>query len=529
MKTEQFDVVIIGGSLGGVLAAYQVAKAGYRVVLTEETDWIGGQLTNQAVPCDEHPWIEEFGCTRTYRQFRNNVRKYYREHPFIIDDIKHKEIFNPGGGWVSRIAHEPRLSLRLLNEFIEPFIANGKLTVMTNYKPIFAIKNKDTVQTVVVEHVTNKKRMALTGDFFLDATDTGELLPLTGTEYVYGSEGPIYDEPHATDIPRPKDQQPITWVCAVSYYEGEDHTIKKPDMYDFYRQKMMRYGDEHVPLLSFFGPSLEPNENKRKYSFKGPWQVNGETVPPLFSYRQIIDKNLYKQDEYPIHDATLINWPQNDYVFGNIIETPDAEYHKYMARQLTLSLVYWLQTEAPRHDGKGVGYPELRLRGDLIGTDDGLAKAPYIRESRRIKARYTVVEQDIAVGYQSSLPRYWDSVGIGCYHIDLHMTTETGTHFYEKAWPFEIPLGAMIPVRTNNLIPACKNIGTTHITNGCFRLHPVEWNIGEVAGLLAVFCLKHKMSPAKLYEDRQAVAKFQKYLDQEGIERHWPEDRVNAL
>ncbi|WP_454702255.1 FAD-dependent oxidoreductase [Agrobacterium burrii] len=29
--------------------------------------------------------------------------------------------------------------------------------------------------------------------------------------------------------------------------------------------------------------------------------------------------------------------------------------------------------------------------------------------------------------------------------------------------------------------------GTTHITNGCYRLHPVEWNIGEVAGMLAAY------------------------------------------
>ena len=35
-------------------------------LLTEETDWIGGQLTSQAVPPDEHPWIESFGCTAAY-------------------------------------------------------------------------------------------------------------------------------------------------------------------------------------------------------------------------------------------------------------------------------------------------------------------------------------------------------------------------------------------------------------------------------------------------------------------------------
>ena len=74
------DVVIIGGGIGGCAAALAAARAGRRVILTEETDWIGGQLTAQAVPPDEHPWIESFGATRLYRRFRDGVRDYYRRH-----------------------------------------------------------------------------------------------------------------------------------------------------------------------------------------------------------------------------------------------------------------------------------------------------------------------------------------------------------------------------------------------------------------------------------------------------------------
>ena len=61
------DVVIAGGGLGGCAAALAALRNGLRVVLTEETDWIGGQLTQQAVPPDEHRWIESHGCTQSYR------------------------------------------------------------------------------------------------------------------------------------------------------------------------------------------------------------------------------------------------------------------------------------------------------------------------------------------------------------------------------------------------------------------------------------------------------------------------------
>ena len=74
MRELHADVVVVGGGTGGYAAALAVARMGKKVILTEETDWFGGQLTSQGVPPDEHPWIEEFGCTRSYRRFRQGVR-----------------------------------------------------------------------------------------------------------------------------------------------------------------------------------------------------------------------------------------------------------------------------------------------------------------------------------------------------------------------------------------------------------------------------------------------------------------------
>ena len=97
--------------------------------------------------------------------------------------------------------------------------------------------------------------------------------------------------------------------------------------------------------------------------------------------------------------------------FGNIFDDPNAEEHQYRAKQLTLSLVYWLYSEARRDDGKGYGYKEIFLVPEVLGTKDGLAMAPYIRESRRIKALYTIKEQDISRRYAKNAPNFRDSVG----------------------------------------------------------------------------------------------------------------------
>jgi hypothetical protein len=75
-----------------------------------------------------------------------------------------------------------------------------------------------------------------------------------------------------------------------------------------------------------------------------------------------------------------------------------------------------------------------------------------------------------------------------------------------------------------NLLPAAKNIGTTHITNGCYRLHPVEWNIGEAAGELAVFCLERKTHPQDVATNRANVTALQERLVARGFELEWPEN-----
>jgi hypothetical protein len=198
------------------------------------------------------------------------------------------------------------------------------------------------------------------------------------------------------------------------------------------------------------------------------------------------------------------------------------------AREQTRSLVYWLQTEAPRDDG-GQGWPGLRLRGDVTGTPDGLAKAPYVRESRRLRALTTIREQDVsaAVRLGDTLgERYRDSVGIGYYRIDLHPSSGGDNYIDVAALPFRIPLGALVPRRVENVLAAGKSLGTTHITNGCYRLHPVEWNIGEAAGALAAYCLREGTSPRAVCADPARVEDFQRRLSDRGVELAWP-DRLH--
>src|SRR5712671_2472373 len=132
------QILIVGGGTGGVAAALAAGARGCSVILTEETDWIGGQLTAQGVPPDEHQWIETHGCTRLYREYRSGVREHYRRNYPLTDAARALPYLNPGNSWVSRIAHEPRVALAVLEAMLAPHISGGRLTVLLRHQPVAA-------------------------------------------------------------------------------------------------------------------------------------------------------------------------------------------------------------------------------------------------------------------------------------------------------------------------------------------------------------------------------------------------------
>lgn len=532
------DVVIIGGGLGGCAAALGAVREGATVIMTESSDWIGGQLTAQAVPADEHRYIEQFGCTREYRRVREGIRDFYRKRtdPALGLPAKRNPLLNPGSGWVSRICAEPRAALAVLEGMLAPLVCTSKLTVLREWTPTAADVDGDRVRSVT-GRTKEGKLQTLVGKYFLDATEQGDLLPLTGTEFVTGSESSKdTGEPSAEPVARPTNIQSFTCVFALDYRPGEDHTIEKPAEYNFWREHHPKLNPPaRAPQLSWLYPS--PGDGGKPRLGFNPAGDKAEYGMNLWTYRRAVDKKLFVPGSSAA-DISLINWAQNDFHLAPIhAVTPEAAAANLnRAKQLSLSLLYWMQTEAPHPDGKQ-GWPGLRLRKDVVGTADGLAKHPYIRESRRLMAEFTVLEQQVSkpVREREHVGRgparavsFPDTVGVGLYlYIDIHATAGGDNSRGTGVLPFQIPLGALLPRRVENLLAACKNLGVTHITNGCFRLHPVEWGVGEAAGALAGFCVAREIPPRKVRADATILADFQKRLRTGGVELEWPADATN--
>jgi hypothetical protein len=506
MADQQVDVLVIGSSLGGVAAAIRAAEMGATVCLIDTSDWVGGQFTSQGVSRpDEHKYIENVGSTASYRQFRDLVREWYQTNAHLSAEGASQPLFFPGGPYN---ADEPQFA-------VEPKLGDTVFKKWMTETPGLTWRPKTTVVqfelpgdkiAAVRTRAADGSQTRYVAQYVLDATDLGDCLPhvLRDGEWVIGAESRTdTGEADAPAQPNPKWIQPITVACAIEHRpHGENHTIPKPPNYERHRTEQ-QYSLNDGDISTMFG--------------------DGDT---MFNYRQYLDARNFDDPKFR-YDRTTLNANANDYHKKSIPTGDPAEDARIVqeARDATLGFLYWLQTECPRDDGSGTGYPELRPASEAFGSADGMAPVPYIRESRRIKALKTIVRGEIEQS-QNPGPRaqlFEDSCGIGTYaYMDVHALPGQGMGETQATiWPVQISMKALIPKRVTNLLAACKNLGTTHFTSGLYRLHPFEWNIGESAGALAAYCVANDTTPHDVAGDQHALRSYQRELLGQGVPLFW--------
>ena len=542
------EILIVGGGAGGVAAAMSACAGGASVILLEETNWLGGQLTTQGVSTpDEQQHIETFGGTSRYNEFRERIREFYRTERILSAEALSSPALNPGSCWVSKLSYEPKVGAEVLKRMLQPYVEQGKLRICFETKATACEMEGATILAVVAESQAKKDSDAslsdekstcrITAQFVLDATDLGDLLPMCGKEgvdWITGAESRAETgEPDAPLEPRPHWVQPFTFPFALEWSPetAASNVISPPHDYEELK-KLQNYHIKHGAITGLF-------------SGRAPW----------WSYRRILAAKNF-QDPRIKNDVAMINTAGNDYYGGNVIgegagSQTEIETTLQRARRASLGYVYWLQRECPRDEPEPVelqtgqtstseklpvpqtkakGYPEFRLLKEIFDTEDGCSPQPYIRESRRIRSKRPILEQEIVVSdFQGNVCRgeraraafMPDSVGIGHYALDIHPNGHGEPNHYVPTRPFQIPLGALIPMRLKNYLPACKNFGTTHLTNGAYRLHPIEWNAGESVGALAAFCVSASTLPSEVFDDKARSKSFQALLLREGVPLYW--------
>jgi hypothetical protein len=533
-----FPLLIVGGSTAAYSAALGALQAGVKACVVQPHFVLGGQFTAQALPASDDGRLltpydqivpeyrdrqqlhnsEEFALSRSQRQFRDRQRQH--------QPVQGKVLQNPGGSWVSHLSVTPTVASMALNEAVLPFIDNGQLTLIPCTEPIevlFQEQSGPYRRVIGVRFKDNKTHHEFTvySSITIEATDLGDLLELGQISARIGQESRAETgEAVLPDIAYPHCQQAIT-VCAVVERNVAD-SITPPAGYD--KAPWLQSKDFTCDFWY-----QQENQWQRQYFY----DPDG-----MFRYRRL--QRSVDDHQVRTGDVTVLNWSTsplgvadgppdseaplgcgNDYVPGVLVGVSRAERQRQIQRACdrTQAYVHFLQAELK----------DLKPRGDLTWTENGIALFPYIREARRGVALTTIRHQDVAQKFFPNAVRartFTDSVGIGQYHyLDMHPNDAPGQVDLKDghaALPFTIALGALIPAQTDGLILSSKSIGTTHITNAAYRMHPVEWAIGEAGGHLAAFALRGKLNVRDVATHH--LRAFQRQLTQAGIPIVWLND-----
>ncbi len=440
-KTIHTQVLVVGGTTGGIAAGIQSARSGVNTVIVEQTNWLGGMLTAAGVSCTDGN--EDFK-SGIWQEFRSALLSHYKRK-------------NLSTGWVSNTCFEPHVGDSIFKSWAAK---EKKLSVV--YKWYFnkaIIKENKIIGASFVNHT--KETLTVYADIIIDATDLGDVFADANCTYDIGTE----DSTQSNENIAPGKSnviQDLTWAATLQDFgKGVDKTITQPKNYN---------------PKNYYCSTIDAPCN---------------AVPYQFNTQKILDYG-----KLPVTNSStkyMLNWPAhgNDF-YLNVIEHKPIERETLYAdaKNQTLGFIYFLQTQ--------LGMKHIGL-ADEFGSSDQLALMPYNREGRRIKGIVRFNINHIKDPYQYHF--YKTGIAVGDYPVDHHHAQYPGKVPpipFPKIPSYTIPLGALIPEKLNGLIVCEKGISVSNIANGTTRLQPVVLLTGQAAGIAAAWCLKEKKEPRNI-------------------------------
>lgn len=476
MRTEHVQVLVVGGGASGVSAGIQSARMGVSTIIVEPTPWLGGMLTAAGVSCIDGNYKLRSGI---FGEFADSLAARYGGYQALKS------------GWVSNICFDPHIGQEILTNMAA---SCGNLLDVRRRTEVIEVKKEEGRWELTVRDSDGRKSV-ICADVLIDATELGDIAKACGADYRIGMEaasetGESIAPDEANDV-----IQDLTFVAFLKDYGPDaDMTIEKPEGYD---------------SSPFYNSCLNPLNMEN---------VTGQTI---WSPEMMISYGRTPTGRY------MINWPiyGNDYYVNSIEMSPAGREEAYRkAKDFTLCFIYFIQTQ--------LGMKNLGIADDIFPTEDNLPYIPYHRESRRIKGEAFFTMDAAADPYGYEHPYYRTGIAVGDYPVDHH-------HFRHSDWrnlpdlefypipSFNVPMGSLIPLKTQNLIVAEKSISVSNLMNGATRLQPVVMQIGQASGTLAALAVLEG-KPVRKIGVRQVQEKLlddgcyiMPYLDLQKDDRHF--------
>lgn len=537
-ETVETDLLIVGGDESGCAAAVQAARLGIkRIVLVNDTDWLGGQFCTQGIgPIDEWTIVNgkraEFPPTGLFAEILERIHQHNR---------KTYGLAQPGNSWCGSNTIEPRAAAKIFDDWLAPY--GDQITTLKGWEPVKVRVEGGRVVGAEFEQA-GKPRLTVKAKLTTDSTDWGDIIRLSGAGYMAGPDlKSRFHEPSAPESLDPGgdlEMNPISW-CPLLREAGKDSTIPKPARYDDFSFADWQKAPQWVD-----------------------WDGSGGIYNPagwcIYTHRRMVDR--YHHHLAPGTEAVILNWPAHDYPLStlprhvvdaleknepgaskkNIVAMTTAQRRIIFedAKQRALEFVYWLQTTV--HDRVG-DFPQsfryMKLADDY-GTSDHLPPKPYIREGLRLEALYILREQDVRTEVEKplwakSMP--FDGVFGYQFNMDFHPTrrkyrNDDSTQpwqpkfFGTRNWNAHsdramFPLRGLVPVKMDGLLGCSKNIGVTSMVQSSLRLHGQMMHVGSAVGTVAAMALKNAIQPREIAVSPKRIREVQRTLLRHGT-LIWP-------
>lgn len=438
-RTEaRYDLLIVGGGASGTAAGITAARMGSRVLLVEETPWLGGMLTAAGVSAVDGNHRLQGGF---FGEFCDSLAARYGGP----DSLR--------TGWVSNVLFEPSVG----NAILQKIAARQKSLKIRFGTRLLALAEEPGGWRATL--VQGRDTLTVRTKVLIDATELGDVAALAGVGYDIGMDaraesGEAIAPEESNDI-----VQDLTYVAILQEYD-HDVTIPQPEGCD----------------KSDFACSCQ--------SANCTDATHGRV---LWSPRAMLDYGKLPNGKY------MLNWPieGNDY-YANIIELPPAERAAVLekAKQFTRCFIYYIQHE--------LGFRNIGLAKGEFPTGDGFPLIPYHRESRRIHGLVRFTVEDAKNPYRNTL--YRTGIAVGDYPVDHHHQRHPQwqslpeLHFHPIP-SYTIPLAVMLPQEKPNLIVAEKSISVSNLVNGTTRLQPITLELGQAAGVLGSLAAARNTRP----------------------------------
>ena len=474
---EEFDVVVVGGSSGGIGAALGAARLDVRVALVEDTPVLGGMLANGISNIDCYSYESLSGV---FEEFRRAVQDHYA--PLAVTDpfFKPVKITPSHVDGRSFQANEARKGGRW-----EPHVADAiwkamaarfpKLKVYFRRFPTEVLKTGNRVVGVVTNTDAGEV-LVLRASVIIDAMHEADIAAWAGVPYRVGREARSALEPHAGQI--------FFFNQTGEFLPGtngrQDRAVPSYGL----RLCIKNYGpgDGVAHVLSTPPPGYDP-ERFRYAHYEGR--------PSMPNQKAEMNVNPAGSEVQEINWV----WPEATRAERRRL----YEVYKHNA----LAYLYYLQ-----HEKK---FTHLGLPRDEFADNANVPYMLFVREARRIEGEATMTEADInpfILGRGLEPPSQPASIGIGHYPIDAKpvrpktdVTTPDkgdGDFFLANvAAAFQVPYGAIVPKRVDGLLVPV-GLSATHVAFSSVRMDPT-WNVlGQAAGVAAALSVKRGITPRAL-------------------------------